>query len=89
MKTTKKLLLILFMVALLFPGCMCSAEDRSRTTLESGGFSDIKLGGPAFTRCGAGDWYSNHFTAKKPRGTVVKGYICCGNCKGCTIRFAN
>lgn len=65
----------------------CSDEERSYETLDKAGFDQIELGGPDRWSCGGGDYFSNTFTARNSKGSVVNGVVCCGLYKGCTIRF--
>lgn len=65
----------------------CTAPSRSRTTLESAGYSDIQIGGYSFFACGQDDHFSTKFVAKNPAGQEVSGTVCCGWLKSCTIRF--
>lgn len=57
-------------------------------TLESSGYSEIKLNGWAgIWSCGEGDTYADEFSATNPSGKRVTGVVCCGLFKGCTVRF--
>lgn len=65
----------------------CTNADKSRTTLEKSGYTDITIGGHSYFSCGSDDAYSTKFTAKNPAGSKVEGTVCCGWLKSCTIRF--
>lgn len=64
----------------------CTAPDRSKTTLEDAAYSDVRMGGYNFFECGRDDVYATSFTAKNALGKTVRGTVCCGWFKGCTIR---
>lgn len=66
----------------------CSDESNSKRTLESSGYSDIRISGWSPFSCGKDDTFSTGFTAKNPAGKYVDGVVCCGLMfKGCTVRF--
>jgi hypothetical protein len=65
----------------------CTDERASRDALQSAGFKEIHLTGYDFFRCAEGDTFATGFIAKNTNGQLVKGTVCCGWMKGCTIRF--
>lgn len=68
----------------------CTDDEGAYKTLQSAGYSNIKIGGYSLWSCGKDDGASNTFTAMNPQGKVVSGVVCCGgplSFKGCTIRF--
>lgn len=68
----------------------CDA-DKNQTImiLESQGYKDVKITGNNIFSCGKGDVSSASFTAKGENETTVKGVVCCGLVKGCTVRIIN
>ncbi len=80
----KLFLICLFCVA-------CTNEDGARSTLESMGFTDIRLTGYEPFDCGKGDDTCTGFRAIAPSGKNVTGSVGCGlvsGCsKGCTVRL--
>ena len=71
---------------LLLAGCTTSDEEV-RQTLDNAGFTDVTVTGSALWVCGEHDKMGNGFTATNPRGKRVKGVVCCGQMKACTVRF--
>lgn len=68
----------------------CDDQPASIRTLDSMGFTDVKLQGHKIWGCGEGDKSSIAFTARNPKGVEVEGVVCCGgtiSTKGCTVRF--
>jgi hypothetical protein len=65
----------------------CTNEADSRRALEDAGYSEIKFEGYAPLACGKGDDTATKFIALNPPGKkTVRGTVCCGYFKGCTIR---
>jgi hypothetical protein len=82
----KKLLVILLALTLLC-GCLTD-ENRTRTTLEKSGYTDIQVDGWAGLSCSDSDTFATNFQATNPANVTVTGVVCCGLIfKGCTIRF--
>lgn len=65
----------------------CTDNSNSIRTLESHGFSNIRLTGYEPFACGERDTFSTGFVAMNPAGHHVTGTVCCGLIKSCTIRF--
>jgi len=65
----------------------CTDEAGTRRALEGEGFTDISVNGYDAWSCGKDDTYATKFTATNARGKVVSGVVCCGDFKGCTVRF--
>lgn len=65
----------------------CTDEGASRKALQNEGYTDITFTGYSYFICGEGDSYSTGFKAKNPKGVQVKGTVCCGTFKGCTVRW--
>jgi len=65
----------------------CTNSNKTRETLESSGFTDIEITGYSPFSCSEDDTYKTGFRAKNPKGNPVKGTVCCGLLKNCTIRF--
>jgi hypothetical protein len=61
-------------------------SDQATRLLEEEGYTDITIGGGAVFGCGEGDWKRTSFQAKNRAGNYVRGVVCCGVAKGCTIR---
>lgn len=74
-----------FLIPLLL--CSCISPDMTQKTLESAGYSDIKIEGYAWFACSEDDTFHTSFTAKNPKDQEVSGVVCCGLFKNCTIRF--
>jgi len=71
------------LVSLLLLGC--SDAERSTRILENDGYADIKTDGYWPLQCSDSDTFSTAFVAKK-NGRLIKGTVCCGFVKNCTIR---
>lgn len=65
----------------------CTDEEKTRSTLEKAGFSEVETGGYSWFECGKGDSFHTKFRARNPAGEMVDGVVCCGWMKSCTIRF--
>ena len=65
------------------------SENEATRVLEAQGFDDIHLEGAevVFSRCSDSDSFSRGFRAKNSRGVEVRGVVCCGWLKACTVRF--
>jgi hypothetical protein len=74
----------LLVIAALTAGCTSNAD--SYRALNEAGYSDVTLDGFAWLQCGKDDTFATSFRAKGPTGVAVKGAVCCGLMKGCTIR---
>ena len=59
---------------------------RARGLLEQEGVEDVKLDGYRYFGCGTGDSYTVGFEGTR-RGSRVKGTVCCGWAKDCTVRY--
>lgn len=66
---------------------MYASDDSEIGALESQGLTDVHVGGWAPMACSDSDTTSKHFTAKNANGQRVKGVVCCGVFKGCTVRW--
>ena len=77
----------LLLALLLGATTACTSDVQSKQTLLDAGYTEISLTGYAPFACGEGDTFSTSFTALNPKGNRnVKGTVCCGLMKGCTIR---
>ena len=65
----------------------CTDKNTANKTLESAGFTDVKITGWNPLACGEDDTYATGFIAINPQGKVVEGTVCSGVFKGATIRF--
>jgi len=73
-------------LSVLLGACEASEKDSFRA-LEAHGFESIELSGAVPFACGEHDSFSQGFRAKNPRGERVRGVVCCGMMKACTVRF--
>ncbi len=62
-------------------------EAHARKVLEAYGFENIHLGGYPFFGCGNGELLSVEFTATSVKKDAVRGSVCCGIFKNCTVRL--
>lgn len=76
---------MLFVTAL-FTLCACTNERGARHALEDEGYENIKITGYAPFSCGEDDLSSTGFKATNVKGREVRGVVCCGAFKGCTVR---
>jgi len=81
----KKLIIFLLLTAVLL--FACTDDRRSIEVLTNLGFYQIKITGHKFFVCSEEDTYSTGFTALTSKGSKVRGAVCCGILKGCTIRY--
>ena len=82
----KKVIILFLILSLLLVGC--TSESRTTSTLEKGGFTDIKTGGWDIFACAGEDWFSTKFEATNTLGKRIEGTVCCGLIlKSCTIRY--
>lgn len=65
----------------------CTDEGASRRALESHGFTNIRFTGYTPMACAHDDDFSTGFVATNPKGESVRGVVCCGVVKSCTVRF--
>lgn len=65
----------------------CTNESSSEHALRSAGFSEITFQGYDMFACSDSDTFATKFTAKNPSDVFVKGTVCCGWVKNCTIRY--
>ncbi len=82
MKTILALLIVLGIA-----GTGCTDDERSKQTLEDYGFTRIEITGYEPWKCGDDYTYSTGFTADNPQNRRVRGVVCCGMVKGCTVKF--
>lgn len=78
----KKMILALCLLS----GCVTGSDEASRTLVNSG-FTSIQPGGLDLFACSDDDKTGRKFTAKNPQGILVRGTVCCGVFKSCTVRF--
>lgn len=76
-----------FILLLALSGSCSMPSEDAEDLLERQGYTEIEMTGYAPLACGQGDVTSSGFRAKSPNGSKVKGTVCCGALKGCTIRF--
>lgn len=67
-------------------GCTASDHEVERI-LTPMGYTEIRTHGHAFFACSEEDLFATKFTAKAPNGDRVKGAVCCGAFKNCTVRW--
>jgi len=78
----RKLLLLSMRVV----GC-ATDESEAASALYKAGFTNVQTGNVTFWGCSEEDKMGRAFTATNPSGLLVRGTVCCGIFKGCTIRF--
>jgi hypothetical protein len=83
--------LVVYAVVAASGGCSPS-KDRFKTSILSSGLTNPTKHGYDFFECGYGDFWVEAFTAHLTHesaevDTIVKGTVCCGIFKGCTIRW--
>ena len=77
----------LILLATLALSACAPSDERAIRTLESAGFTNIKLGLYPWFACGQDDGFNVAFTADNIRGQRVGGAVCCGMFKNCTVRL--
>lgn len=95
MKITPIELLILLVIlgGLLFGigscsnGCVAD-ESQVRNVLQDEGYSNIQLKGYKWFACSEDDWTHEEFSATNINGRLVRGTVCCGIFKDCTVRIS-
>lgn len=78
------------MIYLLLALAACTAPRRSTAVLEDQGYTEVSARWWAWAPwgCSDDDWYATRFTATTSVGTEVKGTVCCGFFKNCTVRYS-
>lgn len=74
------------LLAVFLSGCAVS-DSKSLETLSGFGLQDAGLGGFAPFSCGDDYSLSRQFEAVARDGHKVKGVVCCGWIKACTVKF--
>lgn len=77
-----KRLLLLFALTACTPG-----DDTAARVLKNAGYTDVKLKGYPFFACSDDDTFNVAFWATGPSGERVRGALCCGMFKNCTVRL--
>ena len=81
-----KILAIAALTAALFTAA-CTDRDGATRTLETAGYTNIRITGYSWFSCGEDDTYATGFTAIGVNGRPVQGVVCSGFLfKGNTIR---
>ena len=65
----------------------CTDKNTANKTLESAGFTDVKITGWNPLACGEDDTYATGFIAINPQGKVVEGTVCSGVLKALRLDF--
>jgi len=65
----------------------CNNMETSIKILKAEGYNDIIINGSNILQCGKGDYSSDTFKATTVNGSKVKGVVCCGMLKSCTVRI--
>lgn len=79
---------IVITAILTLSSCVCSVSTPTVIRVaEAAGLQDVKPDGIALMSCSKGDTFGSHFKAKNASGKPVKGTVCCGVFKDCTVRF--
>jgi hypothetical protein len=76
-------------VAMVSSGACEVDERRARAALEASGFEHIELGRYSWFGCGGEDTFRTTFSAVNARGMSVRGALCCGWLKNCTVRLGD
>lgn len=79
----RKGILILSVLAL----AACTDADGARRTVESHGFTNVKITGYRFFGCSDNDGWRTGFEATNPNGRRVTGVVCSALFKGNTLRL--
>lgn len=74
------------LLALFFAGC-APDEATAIRAIKAVGLNHVKLGLYPFFQCANEDYFNSAFTAYTREGNKIKGAVCCGVFKGCTVRF--
>jgi hypothetical protein len=71
------------------PAQPAKLEERQERAVRSAGLREAKSTGMPLFECSDSDSMLNSegFEAKNMAGDIVKGTVCCGWLKGCTVRF--
>lgn len=77
---------ILIAAILCFALHACTDDNRAKRILEEQGYTNVAITGYSLFACSEDDIYATGFTATSPNGHAVKGTVCCGALKNCTIR---
>lgn len=79
------------LLALVMASVACEPpRDRVMETLRAYGFTEIDAPSgdwSAFQCSDSDDYLGQKFTAKNAQGLPIKGVVCCGYFKSCTVRF--
>ena len=81
---------VLFLVIAVAVGISHDPEPDMLRTIESYGMTQPRIVGPGSvigSECGDDYWYEREFEASNAAGRRVRGYVCCGYSKRCTIKF--
>lgn len=81
----------LAMALIVLSACICVlpvSDATARAVLEAEGYTAIETGHVALWGCSDSDRFASSFRAKGPSGKVVKGEVCCGWWKDCTVRVS-
>lgn len=70
----------------LLAGCGVD-EETLNEKVRAAGFTDVHPQGYVFFGCGNNDTFHEEFTAVNAQGHRIKGVLCCGWLKNCTVRF--
>jgi len=76
-------------IVLLFFSITSFFIPNHQKILKDNGYTNIELNGWVWFGCSNGDYFLNNrkFTATNLAGNRIKGSLCCGVFKNCTIRF--
>jgi hypothetical protein len=77
--------LLIAAAAVMLSSCTVGG-DAVTLALESQGYTNVELGGPALFGCAKDDNFTRTWKATGQQGTRVKGVACSGLFKGVTIR---
>lgn len=77
---------VCLMLAVALFGCAPDSQ-RAVNSIESAGYTRVRLGGYPFYACSDDDNFNVEFSAINANGHEVHGALCCGFLKNCTIRL--
>lgn len=77
----------IFIIVLLFLVSCTPDSQKVVRILQGAGYTNIQLGGYPLFACSDDDTFNVEFTAVGPTTQPVRGAVCCGLFKNCTIRI--
>jgi len=81
-----KAMMAIAMAVAMITACTLS-DERAEHVLRAHGFDPVALTGYDMFACADDDWWNQGFVGISPLGTRVRGVVCCGALKSCTVRL--